>query len=220
MRKAVIISTRNPTEILLESIRRYKIFYKDFDIIIIDSNSNETDIFKHIPNDVIIDYAKNNNYVSGAWKYAINKYDYDLYLFVQDTLIPLMRIEGIDIIRDFSNIIYDIPYTAKIGQTNNDINYKDLERLRDTYKNTKFDFISKIPAETIFTGMAHTSFLANKENSKKLIELEDVYKRKGIIKEKIDCNFTERTFGILADYLKLDRLIMTTHFHKINSGRK
>lgn len=220
MRKAVIISTRNPTEILLESIRRYKIFYKDFDIIIIDSNSNETDIFKYIPNDVIIDYAKNNNYVSGAWKYAINKYDYDLYLFVQDTLIPLMRIEGIDIIRDFSNIIYDIPYTAKIGQTNNDINYKDLERLRDTYKNTKFDFISKIPAETIFTGMAHTSFLANKENSKKLIELEDVYKRKGIIKEKIDCNFTERTFGILADYLKLDRLIMTTHFHKINSGRK
>lgn len=220
MRKAVIISTRNPTEILLESIRRYKIFYKDFDIIIIDSNSNETDIFKHIPNDVIIDYAKNNNYVSGAWKYAINKYDYDLYLFVQDTLIPLARIEGIDIIRDFSNIIYDIPYTAKIGQTNNDINYKDLERLRDTYKNTKFDFISKIPAETIFTGMAHTSFLANKENSKKLIELEDVYKRKGIIKEKIDCNFTERTFGILADYLKLDRLIMTTHFHKINGGRK
>lgn len=220
MRKAVIISTRNPTEILLESIRRYKIFYKDFDIIIIDSNSNETDIFKHIPNDVIIDYAKNNNYVSGAWKYAINKYDYDLYLFVQDTLIPLMRIEGIDIIRDFSNIIYDIPYTAKIGQTNNDINYKDLERLRDTYKNTKFDFISKIPAETIFTGMAHTSFLANKENSKKLIELEDVYKRKGIIKEKIDCNFTERTFGILADYLKLDRLIMTTYFHKINGGRK
>jgi hypothetical protein len=220
MRKAVIISTKNPTEILLESIRRYKIFYKDFDIIIIDSNSNETDIFKHIPNDVIIDYAKNNNYVSGAWKYAINKYDYDLYLFVQDTLIPLMRIEGIDIIRDFSNIIYDIPYTAKIGQTNNDINYKDLERLRDTYKNTKFDFISKIPAETIFTGMAHTSFLANKENSKKLIELEDVYQKKGIIKEKIDCNFTERTFGILADYLKIDRLIMTSYFHKINGGRK
>ena len=100
------------------------------------------------------------------------------------------------------------------------MNYEDLERLRDTYKNTKFDFISKIPAETIFTGMAHTSFLANKENSKKLIELEDVYKRKGIIKEKIDCNLSERTFGILADYLKLDRLIMTTHFHKINGGRK
>lgn len=136
MRKTIIISTKNPTEILLESIRRYKIFYKDFDIIIIDSNSN----------DVIIDYVKNNSYVLGAWKYAIDEYDYDLYLFVQDTLIPLMRIEGIDIIRDFSNIIYDIPYIAKIGQSNNDINYKDLERLRDTYRNTKFDFINKIPA--------------------------------------------------------------------------
>jgi Zn-dependent M32 family carboxypeptidase len=220
MRKVVIISTKNPTQILLECIRRYKIFYKDFDIIIIDSNSTDVEIFNEIPKDVIIDYAKNNNYVSGAWKYAINKYDYDLYLFVQDTLIPLARIEGIDIIRDFSNIIYDIPYTAEIGKTNNDINYEDLERLRNTYRDTKFDFISKIPAETYIKGMEHTSFLANKENSKKLIELEDVYKRKGIIKEKIDCNFSERTFGILADYLKLDRLIMTTHFHKINGGRK
>ena len=40
-----------------------------------------------------------------------------------------------------------------------------------------YDFISKIPAD-----ITHTSFLANKEISKKLIELEDVYK-------KIDCNF-------------------------------
>ena len=126
MRKVVIISTKNPTQILLECIRRYKIFYKDFDIIIIDSNSTDVEIFNEIPKDVIIDYAKNNNYVSGAWKYAINKYDYDLYLFVQDTLIPLARIEGIDIIRDFSNIIYDFPYTAEIGKTNNDINYEDL----------------------------------------------------------------------------------------------
>lgn len=215
MRKVVIISTKNPTEILLESVKRYKIFYKDFDIIIIDSDSTDVEIFKQIPIDVIIDYAKNNNYVSGAWKYAINKYDYDLYLFVQDSLIPLERIEGIDIIRDFSNIIYDIPYTAKIGQSNNDMNYDDLERLRDTYRNTKFDFISKLPAETNIIGIENTSFLANKENSKKLIELDDVYKRKGLVKEKIDCNFSERTYGILADYLKLDRLIMTSYFNKI-----
>jgi len=93
-----------------------KIYYKDFDIIIIDSNSTDVEIFNEIPKDVIIDYA-------------INKYDYYLYLFVQDTLIPLERIEGIDIIRDFSNIIYDNPYTAKIGQSNNDMNSNDLERL-------------------------------------------------------------------------------------------
>ena len=55
MKKAVIISTRNPNELLLEVIKRYKEFYKDFDIIIIDSNSFNTDIFKYIPNDVIID---------------------------------------------------------------------------------------------------------------------------------------------------------------------
>lgn len=220
MRKVIIISTKNPTELLLENIRRYKEFYKDFEIIIIDSNSINLEIFDRLPRDIIIDYAKNENYVLGAWKYAIEKYDYDLYLFVQDTLIPLRRIEGIDIIKDFSNIIYDIPYYTKLGLTKTEMNYEDLERLRETYRNTKFSFISNIPAEAIILCGAHTSFLANKENSKKIIELEDVYKEKQIKKEKIDCNFTERTLGIMADYLGLNRMIMTTYFHKVNGGRK
>ena len=219
MKKAIIISTKNPTEILLRSVLKYKELYKDFDIIIIDSNSTEIEIFKKLPSDVIIDYAKNNNYVLGAWKYAINKYDYDLYLFVQDTLIPLERINGIDIIKDFSNIIYDFPYYVKIGYTNKEMNLKDLERLRDTYRNTKFSFISNIPEDTIIYQGAHTSFLANREIAKKIIELEDVYDKKGIKKEKIDCNFSERTIGILADYLGLNRLTMTSYFYKINGGR-
>jgi len=220
MRKVIIISTKNPTELLLENIRRYKEFYKDFEIIIIDSNSTILEIFDRLPRDIIIDYAKNENYVLGAWKYAIEKYDYDLYLFVQDTLVPLRRIEGIDIIKDFSNIIYDIPYYTKLGLTKTEMNYEDLERLRETYRNTKFSFISNIPTEAIILCGAHTSFLANKENSKKIIELEDVYKEKQIKKEKIDCNFTERTLGIMADYLGLNRMIMTRYFHKVNGGRK
>lgn len=220
MRKVIIISTKNPTEILLENIKRYKEFYKDFDIIIIDSKSTNKEIFSQISQDIKIDYAENENYVLGAWKYAIDKYDYDLYLFVQDTLVPLKRIEGIDIIKDFSNIIYDIPYYAPIGYSNNDMNLKDLERMRETYRNTKFSFISDIKEDMIICGGAHTSFLANKENSKKIIELEDVYQEKQIKKEKIDCNFSERTIGIMADYLRLNRLIMTYYFHKINGGRK
>ena len=35
---------------------------QDFDIIIIDSNSTDVEIFNEIPKDVIIDYAKNNNF--------------------------------------------------------------------------------------------------------------------------------------------------------------
>jgi len=220
MKKAIIISTKNPTDILLNNINIYKKIYKDFDIIIIDSNSDKKDIFEKIPKDVIIDYSKNINYVLGAWKYAINKYDYDLYLFVQDTLIPLKRIEGINLIKNFSNIIYDIQYYKEIGYSNGSMNLKDLERLRETYKNTKFSFISEIPENTMITGGAHTSFLANKEISKKIIELEDVYTEKKLIKEKIDCNLSERTIGILADRIGLYRLNMDSYFHKINGNRK
>jgi hypothetical protein len=220
MRKAVIISTKDPTELLLSNIDKYKLYYGDFNIIIIDSNSTKTEIFNEIPPDVIIDYAKNNNYVLGAWKYAINKYDYDLYLFVQDSLVPLKRIEELDFIDNFSNIMFDIPYTACISFSELEINLKDFNKLRNIYINSKFSFISNIPSNNIITGCAHTSFLANKETSKKLIELDDVYKEKGINKNKIDCNLSERTLGILADYYNIKRLSMNNYFDKINLGRK
>jgi len=219
MRKAIIISTKNPTELLLTNIYKCKLYYNDFDIIIIDSNSTETEIFNKIPPDVIIDYAKNNNYVLGAWKYAINKYDYDLYLFIQDSLIPLERIKELDNINDFSNIMFDIPYNAYISVSGLELNLTEFNRLRNIYINTKFSFISNMPHNTIITGCAHISFLANKEISKKLIELEDVYQEKGINKTKTDCRLSERALGILADHYKINRLSMKNYFEKINLGR-
>ena len=85
--------------------------------------------------------------------------------------------------------------------------------------NTKFLFISNMPHNTIITGCAHISFLTNKEISKKLIELDDVYQEKGINRTKTDCRLSERTLGIVADHYKINRLSMKNYFEKINLGR-
>ena len=222
MRKVIIISAKNPTETLLHNINNCKIYYNDFKIIIIDSNSNEMRIYKIIEEnfkDIIIDYAKNVNYELGAWKYAINKYDYDLYFFIQDTLIPTRRIDDLNNINNFNNIIYNCPYVCQIGVSGSEMNFDDLKRLRDIYRNTKFSFISELHHETYINGSSHTSFLANKEISKKIIELEDVYEEKMILKKKIDSHLSERTVGIIIDCLGIEKKSMKDYFHKINGGR-
>jgi len=88
-KKLCVISTKNPTNLIVETVNNVKKYYSDFDIIIIDSDSDKFDFFNQIPSDVKIEYIKNQNWELGAWNYAFNKYkNYDLYMFIQDSLTP------------------------------------------------------------------------------------------------------------------------------------
>ena len=80
--RVCIISTKNPTQDLIDTIYNIKLYYDEFDIIIIDSNSTRKRLFKLVPSDCIIDYCKNKNWELGAWTYAFNKYNhYKVYMF-------------------------------------------------------------------------------------------------------------------------------------------
>jgi len=88
-----VISTKNPTTHLIETIQKVKLYYDEFDIVIIDSDSDNKTMFTLVPNDCIIDFCKNKNWELGAWWYAFHKYNqYNVYMFIQDTLIPTARI--------------------------------------------------------------------------------------------------------------------------------
>ena len=62
MKKLCVISTKNPNNILIDTISKVKEYYPDFDIIIIDSDSDNMETFKKIPNDVNIELIKNKNW--------------------------------------------------------------------------------------------------------------------------------------------------------------
>tara|TARA_X000000950_G_C13894522_1_gene652271 strand:- start:2378 stop:3010 length:633 start_codon:yes stop_codon:yes gene_type:complete len=84
----VIISTKNPTEYLIQQIKKINYLLPQSKIIIVDSDSTEFSYFKKVPDNVEIHYAKNKGYEWGAYKYAFNLYpSYKLYVCIQDTLI-------------------------------------------------------------------------------------------------------------------------------------
>ena len=213
MKKLCVISSKNPNNILITTISKLKEYYPDFDIVIIDSDSDNTEIFKNIPDDVKIEFIKNHNWELGAWYYAVNYYNtYDIYMCIQDSLTPIKSFN-----LDCNNIInsdyfYSFHYSASLGEGGY------LDELSEVYKDTDLSFICNMNGNTQITGAAHSSFIANSKVTKKILELEKIYIDKKLIKTKIDSWLSERTVGILADkYSK--RIDISYCFQKFSLGR-
>jgi len=218
LRKICVISTKNPTHILLDTITNVKKYYPNFDIVVIDSDSDNFDMFKNIPGDVKVEYIKNKNWELGAWFYAYNKYNkYDIYMFIQDTLTPVKTIP-----LDYENIInsdyfYSFHYSTRL-KDGGDATIM-LGKLRNVYNNTKLQFIADMDGNTQITGAAHSSFITNSKNTKIILELEDIYMMKKLKKNKEDAGLSERTVGIMADKHRFRRIDMTGYFKKNHGGR-
>ena len=140
-KRLCVISTKNPTSILINTIQKVKLYYEEFDIVIVDSDSTDTKYFEYIPEDCIVEFCKNKNWELGAWKYAFNKYNnYEVYMFLQDSLTPNSRISTLN--KDYfeNGCIYTCNYKYKAR-------VKDgghFQHLINIYKNDpQLQFISK-----------------------------------------------------------------------------
>lgn len=212
--RLAVISTKNPKkEVLIKTIFNIKNFYPEFDIVIIDSDSDDKATFLLAPDECMIEDCKNKNWELGAWYYAFNKYNkYKVYMFIQDSLIPNCRIPNLDTEVYENGTIYTCNYNALLM----DGGY--IDSLKNVYINTELDFISKLDPKIHITGGAHTFFITNHEEVSKILQLEHAYIEKKIVKTKIDCWLSERTLGIMADKC-IKRIDVSPFFSKINCRR-
>lgn len=212
--RCAFISSKNPTKnILLQTIENIELYYPEFDIVIIDSDSDDKSCYDLVPSHINIEYCKNRNWELGAWCYGFSKYNnYKVYMFIQDSLIPNSRIPNLDEVNYNNGTIYTCNYSARIfdGGYFND--------LQNVYRNTDLNFISELDPYTCITGGAHTFFIINKEDVNNILQLENAYKLKNITKSKIDSWLSERTVGLLADKQPV-RIDVIKYFTKINCHR-
>jgi hypothetical protein len=210
--RLAVICSYNPTQSLIETVNAVKLFYEEFDIVIIDSDSVNTQIYDLLPKDCIVEYCKNKNYELGAWRYALAKYnDYNVYMFIQDTLTPNCRIPNFDKTNYTNGTIYSCHYCAYL----HDGGY--FNELCTVYNNSDLHFISQLDPYMIITGAAHSSFIINKDDVNYILQLENAYVDKKLVKSKIDAWLSERTCGIMAD--KFTRINMIDYFTKISAHR-
>jgi hypothetical protein len=209
-----VISTKNPNEVLLNTIYAIKRFYPEFDIVIVDSDSTNMKGFESVPSDVKIEYVKNKNWELGAWTYAYNKYNnYKIYMFIQDGLEPIKRINNFDTNTFVDGTLYSFHYNARI------VDGGHLEELYDVYRYTNLHFLYGIDPETIITGTAHTSFITNNTNVRTILQMEDAYIMKNIKKTKVHSCLSERTGGLLAEIAGNKRIDIKSYFKKTSLSR-
>jgi hypothetical protein len=207
-----VICSKNPTNILLQTVTNVKLYYPEFDIIIIDSDSSDLSGYNLISDN--IDFCKNKNWELGAWNYAFKKYnDYKIYMFIQDSLIPTARISNFNMDNYENGTLYSFHYNALLK----DGGYYD--ELVNIYKDTELSFISELQPNTPILGTAHTSFITNKENVYSMLQLEDAYVDKKIIKNKIHSWLSERCGGLIADKNNNIRIDISPYFKKMSLKR-
>jgi len=209
-----VISSKNPTYVLIKTVNNIKLFYPEFDIVVVDSDSSDFTYYSILPKDVKVEYCKNKNWELGAWCYAFNKYtDYDIYMFIQDSLIPLCRIPGFDTEHYEKNTFYSLHYEALLWHGGY---YDDLI---DIYKNSSLHFISELGPNHPIVGTAHSSFITDRENAAKILKLEEPYIEKHIVKTKMHSCIVERTGGLIAEMNNNTRIDIMPYFEKCHLGR-
>jgi hypothetical protein len=217
IKKLCVICTKNPTDILLNTILKIKQYYSDFDIIIIDSDSNNFTIFQKISKDIKIEFIKNKNWELGAWYYAYNKYNmYDIYMFIQDSIVPIKKIEF-----DYNNIMNTNYFYSFHFNENMNKNSKYKTLYNTLFENTDLNFISNMKNKNKnITGTMHSSFITNKYITKQILKLEQIYIDKNILyKSKINSWLSERTIGIIADKYSKKRIDIKPYFKKYHLKR-
>lgn len=213
-RRLAVVCSKNPTNVLLNTIKNLELFYPDFDIVIVDSDSSDKTTYEKLRSDIKIEFVKNKGWELGAWYHAYTKYNtYDIYMFIQDTLTPISRVPDLHIINQDTNVFFSCHYSAKLKDGGY---YNELQNI---YRNSSLSFISEMVPDTQIIGAAHSSFITSRENARKILELQDIYIKKQLTKTKIDCWLSERTCGILSDHYKNKRIDMNAHFNKVNGNR-
>jgi hypothetical protein len=167
MKKIAIISSYNPSQILLDTIDSIKKIYSDFDIVIIDSDSAELNTYDKLPKEIKVHLIKNKNYEWGAWKKGYELYpNYDIYMCIQDSFPPLRRAD-VDSLKE--NDIMACKWKCGFG---NDPHC--IPEVRNLLKNTKYEnshvFNYDHHDPDPFYVASHTFLITNKKNLCHLFE--------------------------------------------------
>ena len=221
-RGLAVISTRNPSQLLLENIKNLSKFYPDFDVVVVDSHSERTEVFTAIQakySYVHVALANNTNWELGAWVYAMRHFNsYPVYMFIQDTLVPRTRVAAIDCCLDRflegSTVSFRVimPWARSGGKGG-------MERLSAVYLNTSLAFIANKNESDSIALAAHSSFVARKRTARHILRLEGPYVDKGLVKSKIDCWLSEATIGLMIEKHSVAPHPMNSAFNKYNGRR-
>ena len=190
----------------VEAIRKY---HND-PIVIVDSDSDETQYgeqLQHNYKDVFFEKSKNKNYELGALNVAVEKYDFNYYYLMHDSMLLKSNIDHIKE-HNLVSTRYFYSWNGVRGSVFGNLNTGvrayhygfDSESSRQTAISWNKNNLN-INFPPIFNGVFGSSFYADKNTLNTLIE-NGIFK--SLPNDKLESQTMERYLGILFNHLGFD----------------
>lgn len=200
-------------ETAVKAIRKY---HSDVKILVVDSDSADKSYFEKLsPYNVIIADIANQNYESGAFWYAVENYNEDYYVVLQDSMILNKSIENaIEAADPFFCFMHFFESSAQ--------NYTHLPTAEWIGRiNEMLGNCEKLSLDTPvnYAGVFGPNFIIKRSLVDKMLEL-------GLDKtirptNKIEHQMTERVYGIVASQLgvTIPMSSLLGDFHEVRVGK-
>ena len=183
----------------VESILKY---HKDANIIIVDSASENKDYFNKLSDVCTIENINNKNYMTGAIWHCFEKFNYDNYFFIQDSVIIKSNLsflleKNVCSVRYFisGDILNGFPKGNRWGQ-----GFDNFEQKQFVQNSLTEHTEIKIPKE--FTGLFGPMMFCKRHI---LENLKSKWFHKIIPHDKLTSCGMERAWGIALQYLEIGR---------------
>lgn len=206
MKCLIVVPSYNMNEICFNNVLSLKTLFPDFNILIVDNNSNDTEYL-----DKLLDYGLNveksvfgGAFEPGALLQAYNQYKAENYFLIQDSILML------DAEPIFEYVNSDDDYVLALQQFCPALHMcKDHQLTKLKQINSKFRSYA-----AMYPGIENSSFVAKAHHIQFLID-KNLLTEENIPKDKSDEELWERIFGLAFYCNKIDVKSLSAKFDPI-----
>jgi len=206
MKCLIVVPSYNMNEICFNNVLSLKTLFPDFNILIVDNNSNDTEYL-----DKLLDYGLNveksvfgGAFEPGALLQAYNQYKAENYFLIQDSISMLDSEPIVEYVNSDDDYVLALQQFCPALHMCKDHQLTKLKQI-----NSKFRSYA-----AMYPGIENSSFVAKAHHIQFLID-KNLLTEENIPKDKSDEELWERIFGLAFYCNKIDVKSLSAKFDPI-----
>lgn len=206
MKCLIVVPSYNMNEICFNNVLSLKTLFPDFNILIVDNNSNDTEYL-----DKLLDYGLNveksvfgGAFEPGALLQAYNQYKAENYFLIQDSILMLDAEPIVEYVNSDDDYVLALQQFCPALHMCKDHQLTKLKQI-----NSKFRSYA-----AMYPGIENSSFVAKAHHIQFLID-KNLLTEENIPKDKSDEELWERIFGLAFYCNKIDVKSLSAKFDPI-----
>jgi len=209
MNLIIVVPSYNMTEQCYKNVISLQNQIPEAKFLVVNNSSTDREYLDKLPSTITVeDNVYPNSYEAGALLHAYNKYEFDNYFLIQDSIEMFDCFEIIDYTKNDYEFVLALNLFCPASHMMNN-NHKEF--LKDNFKSISYLLYMQ-------AGIATNSFIAKKHHIQKIVDA-GVFVESNLPKHKLASECWERVFGLsfYKNKIKL-KCLKTSYDRNMMSG--